>query len=58
MSNPAKRERVALSFSDKIKLIKEHEGQPLTLYALAISSGLGCLHFHVQANYKGHSTKF
>ncbi|XP_052706690.1 tigger transposable element-derived protein 4-like [Crassostrea angulata] len=28
MSNPAKRQRVELSLSDKIKLIKEHEAQP------------------------------
>lgn len=28
MSNPAKRQLVELSFSNKIKLIKEHEAQP------------------------------
>lgn len=44
MSNPAKRQRVALSFSDKIKLITEHEAQPKYFnVTFAMSSELGGL---------------
>lgn len=44
MSNPAKRQRVVLSSSDKIKLIKENRAQSKFVnVTLAMSSELGGL---------------